>query len=169
MGNQKFHFVCLACRRSVKRAATIEWTGDWNKRTPHTSAVACAQCGGEMAFAGKKFAAPRRRDDAGWKKLRWMIDNGWRGYDWPTSPGMNLGEVRESLRANRAALGARTRAAKERLSFVEAERDARRNFRNSRTARKRARLELREQRRYQDAVLARVNKSKSAQSHQAGA
>ena len=101
---------------------------------------------------GRKFAAPKRLDDAGWKKLTWMISNGWRGNAWPTSPAMNLNAVRESLRTNRIARDARLQREKERESFDVAKRHAR----NIRTARKRAQRELKAQQKYQDAVLARI-------------
>lgn len=109
-----------------------------------------------MVFVGKQFAAPRRRDDAGWKKLQWMIGNGWRGDGWPTAPAMNLNEVRESLEVNQIARRAQLKAKKAALAFETARRRARYNFRKSRATRKRERLELLRQQRYQDAVLARV-------------
>ena len=147
-GNQQYHFVCVACRHCAKRLAN----------SPHKVESLCAQCGREMIYVGKKFAAPRRRDDAGWKKLAWMIENGWRGYDWPVSPAMNLNEVRESLRGNREARAERMKRVTSEISFQEVAQRARHNARNRRRAiaRKNASRELEAQQKYQDAVLARV-------------
>ena len=159
MDDQKFHFVCLKCRRSVKRAANIGWTGSWDDRKPQVRDFACAECGGAMTFVGRKFAAPRRRDDAGWKKLAWMIENGWRGGAWPVAPAMNLNGVRESLSVNRIARRARLQRENEADSFDLAARRAIRNARDSAAARKEARLELLRQQKYQDEVLARAAKT----------
>ena len=160
MGNQSYHFVCLACRRCLKRKPAWHYVLEDGEERVAAKPVGCATCGNAMFCAGKYFAAPKRRDDANWKKLAWMIENGWRGdgwrgQDWPTSPAMNLGAVRESLRASRIARDARLQRAKQRESFDV----ARRHARNLRVAGKRAARELRAQRKYQDAVLARVNKS----------
>lgn len=165
MGNQKCHFVCLACRRSIKRAVGHQdW--QWNRDENGGEFVApapvdCAQCRATMFCAGRYFAAPKRRDDAGWKKLAWMIENGWkrnyrRGDDWPTSPAMNLNEVRESLRARDETVRAKVARAKQERSFEEARRNARWNFRRSHVARRQEQRELARQRKYQNAVLARV-------------
>ena len=166
MGNQKFHFVCLTCRRSIKRR--VDWQ-DWRwileedgSEATILRSISCAICGGEMIYVGKYFAAPKRRDDAGWKKLAWMIENGWRGDGWrrsawPVAPAMNLNAVRESLRTSRIARNARLQREKERESFDVAKRRARNlRTRNLRTARKREQRELKAQQKYQDAVLARV-------------
>ncbi len=157
-----FHFVCLACRRSIKRAANIRWASQMRGEVWNTPSIRCGQCGEELLCMGRKFAAPKRRDDAGWKKLAWMIENGWRGGSWPVTPTMNLNQVRESLRAAREKRIAVWQRVKEESSFEEAKRRARRNARKTRTGRKRARLELKAQRQYQDAVLARVPERKPA-------
>ena len=164
MGNQKYHFVCLACRRCVKRKPQWRSVLEEGRETVAATPVTCAQCEATMFGAGKYFAAPKRRDDAGWKKLIWMIENGWRGdgwrgNHWPTSPAMNLNQIRESLRHNREARTANLKRDKTAASFDETKIRARCNARNSRVARKRAALELRAQRKYQDAVLARVAES----------
>ena len=156
--NQKYHYVCLPCRRTVKGAPNWEFTLKDGREIWHTPPLACATCQGEMICLGKKFAAPKKRDDAQWTKLAWMIDNGWLGYDWPVSPAMNLNQVRESLRARSAARLAARQRQKQRDSFDEAARRARRNARHSSAARKREQCELRAQKRYQDVILARVKR-----------
>lgn len=109
---------------------------------------------------GRKFAAPKRRDDAGWKKLAWMIENGWHGYNWPTSARMNLNQVRESLRNARERRITILRREKAEVSLAAVKRGARRKSCNSRAVRRNQKrneqLELKAQRKYQDAVLARV-------------
>ena len=154
-GNQQHHFVCVACRVCTKC-----WVESLHKAEPPPL---CAQCGGEMVYVGKKFAAPRRRDDASWKKLTWMIQNGWRGTNWPISPDMNLNQVRESLRENREAHSARVKRVTDEISFQNVAQRARHNARNRRKARarKNARRELKAQQEYQDAVLARIAKRES--------
>lgn len=158
---ENYHFVCLACRRSVKRPPNIPSASQMRGEKWRTPAVRCAQCDGAMLCLGRKFAAPRRRDDAGWKKLEWMIANGWRGAGWPTSPAMSQSQVREVMRQCAQTERDDWQRAQEAASFENVKRRARRNARNSRAARKRAGLELTRQRRYQDAVLARVNKPKN--------
>ena len=94
-----YHFVCLVCRRSVK--------GVVNSGKPYISEgryiypvlpQKCAHCGGEMPYVGKWFTPPRRHDEKQWKKLAWMIAQGWprahRENDWQTTPAMSLREVR---------------------------------------------------------------------------
>ncbi len=143
-----FHYVCLSCRRCAKRQPRSCYE--------ENVALGCAQCGAEMTPVGKHFSAPKRRDDAGWRKLQWMIENGWRGGAWPVAPAMNLNQVRESLRTNRIARDARLQRAKESDSFETIKRNARWNFRRSRTARKREQRELKAQQEYQNAVLASI-------------
>ena len=161
MGNQKYHFVCLACRRSVKRKPQWRYVSEDGGEFVASVPVPCAQCRATMFCAGKYFSAPKRRDDAGWKKLAWMIENGWRGdgwrtENWPTSPAMNLNEARESLRAHRETLRAKVARARQEQSFEEARRTARWGFARSRVLRRQQQRELSRQRRYQNAVLARV-------------
>ena len=50
-----------------------------------------------MICLGKKFSTPRKQDESAWKKLEWLIQNGWRGYGWPVSPEMSLLELQQSL------------------------------------------------------------------------
>lgn len=152
------HFVCLACRLSIKRAANIRSASQMRGEVWNTPSIRCIKCGAELLCMGRKFAAPKRRDDAGWKKLAWMIENGWRGGGWPTTPAMNLNQVRESLRTAREGRILALQRGNKQCSFEEVKRRARRNARNSRTARKRAALELEAQKNYQNAVLLRVNK-----------
>lgn len=145
-----FHYVCLSCRRCAKRQPLSCYE--------EYIALKCAQCGVETTPVGKHFTAPKRRDDAGWKKLAWMIENGWRGGSWPIAPEMNLNQVRESLRTARAKHVAICQRVNEEYSFKEVVQRARHNARNRRKAmaRKNARSELEAQQKYQDAVLARV-------------
>ena len=111
-----------------------------------------------MLCLGKKFAAPKRRDNAQWKKLAWMIENGWRGTNWPVAPDMNLNQVRKRLRANREVRSAQAKRVINEISFENAAQRARQNARNRRKAmiRQNARRELEAQQKYQEAVLARV-------------
>ena len=96
-----FHFVCLACRRSVK--------GVGRNGTPYISEghyvypilpQKCSQCGGEMPCVGKWFTPPRRYDEKQWKKLAWMISQGWPRSNWQTTPAMSLREARETRPEN---------------------------------------------------------------------
>ena len=150
------HFVCLTCRRAIKRAPNIPAASQMRGQVWNTPSIRCGQCGGELLCMGRKFAAPKRLDDAGWKKLTWMISNGWRGNAWPTSPAMNLNAVRESLRTSQIARDARLQRETESNSFEIIKRNARWNFRRIRVARKREQRELKAQQKYQDAVLARI-------------
>lgn len=93
------HHVCLPCRAS------------WKKAPDATRTHLCPRCGGPLTDAGTQFAAPRRRDDAGWRALTAVLAAGLRfrptclccgdgpGYR-PRTPR----EVRERL-AHAAATG----------------------------------------------------------------
>lgn len=129
-----FHYVCLACRRCAKRQ-TLSCYEEY-------VSLKCAQCGIKMTPVGRYFTAPKRRDDAGWKKLAWMIENGWRGGAWPVAPAMNLNQVRESLRAAREARIISLHRAKEAAALKEVRRNAQWNFRRSRANRRKERREL---------------------------
>ena len=153
MGNQKFHFVCLACRRCAKRGIAEAY----GEHQP----LICALCGIAMIGVGKHFSVPRRRDDAGWKKLAWMIEKGWRGGAWPVAPAMNLGEIQEALREKRETNERKMKRVTEENSFEETAQRAWRNARNRQKAiaRKNAPAELAAQKLYQDEILARANKA----------
>jgi len=51
-------FVCLPCRFVVRR----------RKWYPN-GGIRCSKCGGEVRLIGSDFRAPKRSDDAGWKKV----------------------------------------------------------------------------------------------------
>jgi hypothetical protein len=109
-----------------------------------------------MICLGKQFTTPRKRDDAAWKKLEWMIQNGWRGWHWPTQPKMNLSEVQESLAAQRRKTEKLEQERKESESLEEQRRVAKYNASRSKTAKSRLRADLKRQEEYQTAVLEAV-------------
>ena len=51
-------FVCCPCRWTVSRPTFGE------------GMPLCSKCGGEMWDAGRDFKTPKKRDDAGWKKVQ---------------------------------------------------------------------------------------------------
>ena len=63
----KFHYVCIDCRVSVKRFP--------DRALPERP---CPRCGLPMRVAGRDFAAPRRRDDAGWRAVEAVLAAGLR-------------------------------------------------------------------------------------------
>jgi hypothetical protein len=65
--NYKFHYVCTACRVSVKRFP------DWAS-FEHP----CPRCLRPMSAVGRDFAAPRRRDKAGWRAVEAVLAAGLR-------------------------------------------------------------------------------------------
>lgn len=141
-----FHYVCLPCRRAVKSQL----------RAIH---IPCPVCHGEMLNFGKRFAAPRKKDDAQWKKLGWMIQNGWRGYGWatrprwPIQPKMNLREVQELFATSAQAEKAAGKA-KEDAALLERCRAAKNP--HIKLNKKRLKAELKRQEKYQTAVLESV-------------
>ncbi|MQY13220.1 hypothetical protein SRB5_33630 [Streptomyces sp. RB5] len=62
MGIANSHFVCLPCRLSVKRG--------------HGAGGVCSRCGGELIDAGSGLAAPKRRDERGWRALAAVLNAG---------------------------------------------------------------------------------------------
>ena len=147
------HFVCLPCRRSIKHTATYFWDNEIipHQRSPRMQNVVCPECGGDMFCLGKNFKPPLRRDLRQWKKLEWMIQNGWRGHSWPTEPKMELREVQESF-------AIRTQAQKDANKIMEdaalfERRRAANGYSRSRAAKKRLKSELKRQEKYQKTVL----------------
>ena len=118
--------------------------------------MVCPECRRDMICFGKKFTPPPRRDFHQWQKLEWMIQNGWRGYGWPTQPKMNLSEVQESLATSAKAEKAATRA-KEDAAFLERRRATRNP--HAKLNKKRLQAELKRQEAYQNAVLESLARS----------
>jgi hypothetical protein len=63
-GIRRSHFVCLPCRAS------------WKKRPVSGRRQICPRCAGGLTDVGTQFAAPRRRDDAGWRALSAVLAAG---------------------------------------------------------------------------------------------
>ncbi len=105
-----------------------------------------------MIHMGKCFAAPPRQDEREWKKLEWMVANGWNGRNWPVRPSMNLAEVRSALRAWRETVATAKRKERVRRSLAKLGR------RPAMSQRMQFRAELKRQRRYQDGVLSALGK-----------
>ena len=66
---QRFLFphVCIPCRKSVKKPAS-------------SSNRVCSQCGQTLVRLSRKFAAPKARDIAQWKKIEFLVNNGFLFY-----------------------------------------------------------------------------------------
>ncbi|MEV8044218.1 deoxyxylulose-5-phosphate synthase [Streptomyces griseoluteus] len=64
MTHGKTSYVCLSCRVSYK-----QWYDRARQRT-------CPGCAGPLIHAGSAFAAPRRRDVAGWRTLAVLLRAG---------------------------------------------------------------------------------------------
>lgn len=60
------HYVCLPCRAS------------WKVPVTRPSGGVCPRCAGATVNVGTQFAAPRRRDDAGWRALGAVLASGLR-------------------------------------------------------------------------------------------
>ncbi|HEX9997238.1 MAG TPA: hypothetical protein VGB45_08855 [Abditibacterium sp.] len=104
-----------------------------------------------MISVGHQFTPPRKQDGAAWKKLEWMILNGWRGYRWPTQPKMNLSEVQESLAAVEQA-----RQKHQRKTAAEFNSARPKKPLSPAKAKRRRRAELEHQEEYQTRVLESV-------------
>lgn len=63
---RRSHFVCVPCRAS------------WKKRADASPRHICPRCARPLTNAGTQFAAPRRRDDAGWRALTAVLASGLR-------------------------------------------------------------------------------------------
>ncbi|MFM9370700.1 deoxyxylulose-5-phosphate synthase [Streptomyces sp. Da 82-17] len=86
----KTHYVCLTCRVSYKQAYD---------RARQRS---CPRCAGALLHAGSAFAAPPRRDRAGWRTVSVLLNAGL-GYHKSCCGGpgyrpRSLREVRQSIR-----------------------------------------------------------------------
>ncbi|MFD5085634.1 deoxyxylulose-5-phosphate synthase [Kitasatospora sp. NPDC058201] len=64
MAHAKTSYVCLPCRASYKQP----YDRDRGR--------VCPRCAGPMVHAGSAFAAPRRRDAAGWRTLAVLLHAG---------------------------------------------------------------------------------------------
>lgn len=142
----------------MKRAAPHRWNNDAPQGQSHLEmqTVICPKCRGAMTCLGKKFTPPKRSDEAQWKKLEWMIQNGWRGYNWPTRPEMTLREVQESLATTQQHQNRAANREKTRESLEQVQKSSRARSVLTGVARRRQRLELKRQREYQERVLAEV-------------
>ncbi len=92
-----FHFICVNCRRSIKGVPQTGPSYIVNGR--HIRPILpkkCTTCGGKMPCVGKHFSPPRRSDENQWKKLAYMISQGWSTDCWWTTPEMSLRDVRET-------------------------------------------------------------------------
>jgi hypothetical protein len=96
---RRSHYVCLPCRAS------------WKKSPDAGRAHVCPRCGGPLTDAGTQFAAPRKRDDAGWRALSAVLAAGLRFHptclcceDGPGYRPRTPREVRDRL-AHAAATG----------------------------------------------------------------
>jgi len=63
----RFPFVCFHCRKSFKLPVS-------------RAARVCPQCRGTMEMLSRKFSAPRAADIAQWKKVQFLVENGFRFY-----------------------------------------------------------------------------------------
>ena len=61
----RFPFVCFHCRKSFKYPACL-------------SGRRCPQCGHKMEMLGRKFSAPKATDLAQWRKVRFLVESGFR-------------------------------------------------------------------------------------------
>lgn len=150
-----FHFVCLSCRRSMKRATPYVWDKTAVRHQPKMKMekVICPECRGEMLYMGEKFTPPPRKDLRQWKKLEWLLQSGWSGYSWPTTAKMNLRDAQDSLAAASRAKLKRSRKTKENDAFLERRRAAKTSFSRLKTAKKRFKADLKRQEEYQIRVL----------------
>ncbi|MGA5820150.1 deoxyxylulose-5-phosphate synthase [Kitasatospora sp. NPDC094028] len=64
MAHAKTSYVCLPCRASYKKPYD-----SWRERL-------CPRCARPMIHAGSAFAAPKRRDTAGWRTLSVLLNAG---------------------------------------------------------------------------------------------
>ncbi|SDG72383.1 hypothetical protein SAMN05421505_10774 [Sinosporangium album] len=92
MAHAKTSFVCLPCRASYKQP--FPGPGDGGR--------SCARCAKPLIHVGSGFAAPRRRDTAGWRTLAVLLRAGVRFQIESCSGGpgyrpRTLGEVRERV------------------------------------------------------------------------
>ncbi len=94
MAYTKTSYVCLPCRGSSKQSPE----GDHERR--------CPRCAAPLIRAGSAFAAPRRRDAAGWRTLSVLLNAGV-GFHKSCCGGpgyrpRTLGEVKERMAYARA-------------------------------------------------------------------
>lgn len=141
LGRQRYPLVCLPCRKTVKRHY-LEMP------------VSCPHCGKAMLNFGKKFKVPPRHDEKSWKKVEWMVANGWDGYNWPSTPKMSAWAMREALaeEQQRSALWQRKMATEASLRNIK--KRARYSFRKRKNAKKRLTADAKAQEKYQAKIMA---------------
>ncbi|MFJ5921477.1 deoxyxylulose-5-phosphate synthase [Kitasatospora sp. NPDC092948] len=84
MSHGKTSFVCLPCRASYKQSF------------PFGHERRCPRCAEPLIHVGSAFAAPRRRDTAGWRTLSVLLHAGIRFHQtWRGTPGYRPRTVRE--------------------------------------------------------------------------
>ncbi|WP_078952038.1 deoxyxylulose-5-phosphate synthase [Streptomyces sp. NRRL F-5755] len=97
MPHAKTSYVCLPCRASYKQPHPGR----------HDHARICPQCAEPLIHVGSAFAAPKKRDDAGWRVLSVLLNAGVRFHmGCCTGPGYRprtLAEVRERMAYARAS------------------------------------------------------------------
>ncbi|MEV7927215.1 MULTISPECIES: deoxyxylulose-5-phosphate synthase [unclassified Kitasatospora] len=89
MAHARTSYVCLPCRASYKQPY------------PGTHERRCPRCTEALIHVGSAFAAPRRRDAAGWRTLSVLLHAGVRFHKGccggPGYRPRTLGEVRERM------------------------------------------------------------------------
>lgn len=88
--------ICIDCRLSFSEGNNLE---KMNKNK------SCPECGEIMTFVHQKFKAPKKSDDKQWKKVAFLIENGFRfepifieiknGVFMPVSYPKTLSEAKE--------------------------------------------------------------------------
>ncbi|GAB3030468.1 hypothetical protein GCM10027285_11360 [Oleiagrimonas citrea] len=71
-------YACLDCRKAFKRPVHLQ---NMPEHAP------CPECGGPMHDFGRHFKAPRQDDIKQWKKVRFLIEHGFRFQKIRTGPG----------------------------------------------------------------------------------
>ncbi|MGJ6968279.1 hypothetical protein ACSDR0_40860 [Streptosporangium sp. G11] len=70
MAHAKTSYVCLPCRASYKQPHPGSGPGPGHRDRP------CPRCAEPLIHVGSAFAAPRRRDVAGWRTLSLLLHAG---------------------------------------------------------------------------------------------
>ncbi len=80
---QKLTLVCFHCRAVFKKAAYPYW----EECIPSSTALyKCTFCHSQLAFLGRYFHAPAKKDERQWRKIELLWKKGWTADGYSSSP-----------------------------------------------------------------------------------
>jgi predicted RNA-binding Zn-ribbon protein involved in translation (DUF1610 family) len=110
-------YACFSCRKVFKQPSLKGASGHFVPSTQSkasqakikavdASRFACPQCGNPMEIMGRNFKAPRHANQREWKKIKLLVQNGFRffssGYNGRNTYPEKFGELGAFLKKGKA-------------------------------------------------------------------